>query len=209
MVVYDYGTPAAECVLIQPVNEYGLSSVDIEMRTIKTLTDKTFCMKAFMVEDWNGDLSPWEAPPAFGRDGFDGGAMKTLGQILERCKKTDRKYIIGGYSLAALFAIWAAHETDRFAGVAAASPSVWFPGFSEYLVKKDIKCPVLYLSLGDKEEKTRNPVMSSVGDCIRKAYKLEVSRKVNCTLEWNEGTHFQNTDIRTAKAFAWVLNNLV
>ena len=38
------------------------------------------------------------------------------------------KIILGGYSLAGLFALWASTQTDLFYGVAAASPSVWFPG---------------------------------------------------------------------------------
>ena len=28
---------------------------------------------------------------------------------------------------------------------------------------------------------------------------------INCTLEWNQGNHFREPDIRTAKAFAWVM----
>ena len=29
----------------------------------------------------------------------------------------------------------------------------------------------------------------------------------NCILEWNEGNHFKDPDIRTAKGFAWLLNH--
>ena len=65
----------------------------------------------------------------------------------------------------------------------------------------------VYLSLGDREEKVRNPVMATVGDRIRETYQMLKERGVNCILEWNNGNHFKDADIRTAKAFAWVMNS--
>ena len=118
---------------------------------------------------------------------------------------TERTYYIGGYSLAGLFALWAVHQTDLFAGAAAASPSVWFPGFLDYMKEHEIRTKSVYLSLGDREEKTRNPVMSQVGSCIRSAHTLLEERGLRCTLEWNKGNHFKDPDRRTAKAFAWVM----
>ena len=56
-----------------------------------------------------------------------------------------------------LFSLWAAYQTDTFAGVAAASPSIWFPDFLQYMKEHDIRTESVYLSLGDREEKTRNP----------------------------------------------------
>ena len=41
----------------------------------------------------------------------------------------------------------------------------------------------VYLSLGDKEEKTRNPVMATVGDCIREAHAWLSS--VGSAVRWN------------------------
>ena len=64
----------------------------------------------------------------------------------------------------------------------------------------------IYLSLGDKEEKTRNKVMATVGDCIRKGFWFLKEDGVHCTLEWNQGNHFHEPEIRMAKAFAWVIN---
>jgi len=31
---------------------------------------------------------------------------------------------------------------------------------------------------------------------------------VRTVLEWNEGNHFKDADIRTAKAFAWAIDHL-
>ena len=92
-------------------------------------------------------------------------------------------------------------------GVAAASPSVWFPGFADYMEEHAIKCRRVYLSLGDREEKVRNPVMAAVGENIRGAYDCLAGQGVECVLEWNKGNHFKEPDIRTAKAFAWLIGN--
>ena len=157
------------------------------------------------MEDWNRDLSPWEAPAVFGREGFGSGASETLEEVLRLCGDRSKTYYIGGYSLAGLFALWAAYRTDVFRGAAAASPSVWFPGFTEYMKRNEIKTGAVYLSLGDREEKAREPVMAAVGDRMREAYVLLKNSGLNCILEWNEGNHFKDPDLRTAKAFAWVL----
>ena len=107
-----------------------------------------------------------------------------------------------------MFALWAAHQIALFSACAAASPSVWFPGRTEYAGKNRIKVQNVYLSLGDKEEKAKNRILASVGDCIRKQDELLESNGVNHVLEWNEGNHFKNPEIRTAKAFAWCVNQL-
>ena len=48
--------------------------------------------------------------------------------------------------------------------------------------------------------------MATVGDRIRSAYELLKEREVECTLEWNEGNHFRDPDLRTAKGFSWILD---
>ena len=49
--------------------------------------------------------------------------------------------------------------------------------------------------------------MATVGERIREAHNLLRENGVNCILEWNNGNHFKDADLRTAKAFAWVLNS--
>ena len=119
----------------------------------------------------------------------------------------DKKLYIGGYSLSALFALWASYNIDIFDGVVAASPSVWFPNFIKYAREKDIKANKVYLSLGDKEEKTKNKIMATVGDNIREYYDmLREDSTNNVIIEWNEGNHFIDSDLRTAKGFAWIMS---
>lgn len=205
MITYEYGNPEADTVLIQPTGEHELASLENEVREIEKRTSKEFRFIATKVENWNDDLSPWKAPAVFKTEDFGGGASKTLENIIALCVDKNRKYYIGGYSLAGLFALWAACQTDIFSGVAAASPSVWFPGFIDYMKTYKMKSQNVYLSLGDREEKTRNPVMAQIGNCIKEEYRCLLENGINCILEWNKGNHFKEADIRTAKAFAWVM----
>lgn len=234
-----YGDPGALTVLVQMVDEHDLEGMESEVAEIQRLTDTPFCLLAVKVQQWNRDLSPWKAPAVFGTEAFGGEAGKTLAEVLQYCKEPGKTYIIGGYSLAGLFALWAAYQTDVFAAVAAASPSVWFPGFIDYMKQHPSKAGreldlgagkaveatdglgaglgarpaygpavnAVYLSQGDKEEKTRNPVMATVGSCIKEAYEWLKESGMDTILEWNQGNHFKDADLRTAKAFAWAMKH--
>ena len=207
MQLYEFGPEAVENVLIQPVGDHDLPLIENEIAEIRRRTEIPFRLTAVKVESWNRDLSPWSAPAVFGNEGFGDGAAALLREILPLCADEGKRYFIGGYSMAGLFALWSAFQTEVFSGAAAASPSMWFPGLMEYLRGNACGCGAVYLSLGNREEKTANPVMRTVGDRIREGYELLRSQGVRCTLEWNSGGHFKEPDLRTAKAFAWVLEN--
>ncbi len=205
MEIYEYGNPNANIVLIQPVDDHDMSYIENETEAIKTLSDTDFNLIAVKVNNWNNDLSPWKAPAVFGNEDFGGNASEMLAEIIKLTEDKNKTYYIGGYSLAGLFSLWASYQTDTFSGVVAASPSIWYPGFIEYMKCHEIKAPKVYLSLGDREEKTKNPIMSTVGKCIREACEHLHETGVDTILEWNPGNHFKEPDIRTAKGFAWVI----
>jgi predicted alpha/beta superfamily hydrolase len=170
---------------------------------------------AFEITDWNNELSPWNAPPVFGAEPFGNGASETLNYLenalipeLTSRFGSDLPIILGGYSLAGLFSLWAVYTSERFNAVAAVSPSVWFPGWLDFIDSRFPYAQNIYLSLGKKEEKTRNRTMAAVGDNIRRQYEILNKSGVNCILEWNEGNHFAEPEIRTAKGFAWCINNI-
>ena len=200
-----YGNPDASVHLIRMADSHDFRDIENEAGEIARLAGADFLLTAVGVEDWNRDLSPWKAPAVFGREGFGDGAAATLQAVLEQAAEAGKTCIIGGYSLAGLFALWAAYQTDVFSAVAAASPSVWFPGFTEYMAEHEIRVRSVYLSLGDREEKARNPVLAAVGGRIRQAHEMLKARGINTVLEWNPGNHFTDAGIRTARAFAWAI----
>ena len=208
MKIYECGKSDAETILIQPVDDHDLSVIESEASHIREMTAVDFRLLAVKVSSWNQDLSPWKAPAVFGNEDFGDGAAAMLEKIKELTVDSERTYIIGGYSLAGLFALWSAYQIDRFSAVAAASPSIWFPDFLDYMITRQIMTGTVYLSLGDREEKTRNPVMASTGRCIREAYEHLKNVGITCTLEWNQGNHFKEPDFRTAKAFVWAMEHL-
>ena len=160
------------------------------------------------MENWNRDLSPWPAPAVFGDEDFGDGAEALLEKILPLCAEQDKDYIIGGYSLAGLFALWAGSQSERFSAVAGVSPSVWFPGYGDYEQAHPIRAEHVYLSLGDREEQTKNRAMAAVGNEIRALYARLQTRKTDCALEWNAGNHFREPERRVAKGVKWMLDSL-
>ena len=203
------GNPDSNTVLIQMVDDHDLEVIESEYQHIRSLAPgKDFCLLTLKVNDWNNDLSPWTAPPVFGNVPFGDSAQKTLSYLLNELPEEKELYI-GGYSLSGLFALWAAYNCPIFKGVVAASPSVWFPGFVDYAKANTPQTGAIYLSLGDKEEKTRNPVMATVGTSIRQLHDIFREKEIPCILEWNEGNHFRDPDLRMAKGFARLLNQAV
>lgn len=179
--------------------------------------EKDFALYAFQVEDWNRDFSPWKAPAAFGNEDFQGKADKTLQWLTNNLIPTikeryglDREIYLIGYSLSGLFSLWAAYETDIFSGIASCSGSLWFEKWDEYLKihKMQHTCNV-YLSLGGKEEKTKNQIMAKVGERTRLQEQIlkEDQNVQKVTLEYNSGGHFADSGKRLSKAVYWLLNN--
>lgn len=67
---------------------------------------------------------------------------------------------------------------------------------------------LIYLSLGNKEEKTKNKVMERVGEAIRTHDSVLNEQKILHTLEWNEGGHFIDSELRLARGFLWCIESL-
>lgn len=211
-----YGAAGAQFLLVQLVDDHDMQGMEAELAALSAACRSPFLLAAVPVEVWNDALSPWPAPPVWGRQGFGGGSAGTLDfllrQLLPALKQqfalpADVHIILGGYSLAGLFALWAATQSSAFCGIAAASPSVWFPGWNGYEAAHPVQTSCVYLSLGDREEHTKNAAMAPVGANIRALYQRLQTRGTRCTLEWNAGGHFKEPNLRTAKAFAWTMEN--
>ena len=212
---YVQGSSHAACLVLQMTGDHELQELS-DIASVVT-KERRSLYAAIPVKNWNTELSPWEAPPVWGKEGFGGLGNQTLcfllEQVIPKLKRDyelpdDVKIILGGYSLAGLFSLWASTQTDTFCGIAAASPSVWFPKWMEWEAVHPMQARKVYLSLGNREEQTKNQTMKSVGDHIRLLYSRLVERQVDCVLEWNPGGHFKETGHRTAQAFLWTLGDL-
>ena len=163
--------------------------------------------------DWNRDMTPWPCqPPYKSGEPFGGGADEYLEALVSEiipCAKAHicgepSKTCIAGYSLAGLFALYAAYRCDAFDRAASMSGSLWFPGFMEFAKEHDMKkAPEkIYLSLGDKEAKTRNLLMQKVQENTEALAEYYVRLGIDVDFEMNPGNHFRDVDLRCAKGIA-------
>ncbi|MBQ2656977.1 MAG: hypothetical protein IJF87_00210 [Erysipelotrichaceae bacterium] len=185
----------------------------------KEMGSKDFILAAVSGFDWNRDLSPWPFDPVFkGGDPFTGKADDYLSylkdtllpEIEEEITKHNKKIfyrVLAGYSLAGLFALYSAFKCDLFTKIVSASGSLWYPGFLEYVENHALSNSIshIYLSLGDLESHTRNPVMQKVEDNTKRIQKI-LSDKTDVFFEFNQGNHFKDPKLRTAKGIVRILN---
>ncbi len=133
MKVFEFGNEQSDLILIQMVDSHSIKMMDSEVELIRNLSGRDdFRIVACQVEDWNRDLSPWEAPPVFGKDDFGGKAEET-------------------------------------------------------------------------QQELRENVFRRFGPADRKIY--ERAEDLEAILEWNEGNHFREPELRMAKGFAWVMKS--
>jgi len=172
--------------------------------------------------DWNRELSPWPAEPVSSNsEAFAGAAPRLLSWLYgslepQVCARYDLKgsvsqRCIAGYSLAGLFALWAAHTSKAFAGAASCSGSLWYPGWLDFAaLHKPAHGMIVYLSLGDKEDKSGPALMRTVAVATRKAYEryqddLGIAKAV---FVQEKGNHFKQPEARLARGVAWLCSSL-
>jgi len=165
---------------------------------------------------WNQELSPWPVETVVSRDdNFSGEAAQWLplltGEVVPQVERLldapPTWRLLAGYSLAGLFAVWTAFQSDLFTRVLSASGSMWFPGWLEYAQQHETAVPLqgVYLSVGDKESTSRNAVLQTVGERTQALADLLASRGVNVKFELNPGNHFKNPPLRVAKGIKWLM----
>ncbi len=187
---------------------------------VRELTDIDFILIAVDVRNWNDDLSPWPSDPVFkATDPFAGKADDYLCLLLEKIMPEVQRtleaegkkaswHALGGYSLAGLFALYCAYRCELFSKIISASGSLWYPGFLEFTKREKISETVdaIYLSLGDREKMTKNPLMAKVEENTGRIAD-DLAGTINVFFEMNEGNHFRDPELRTAKGIAWILNS--
>lgn len=176
-----------------------------------------FTLAAIGNLDWNRDMAPWDSPAAFrGGEPFTGGADDYLRLLVEEILPRTEKNLMGapawrgivGYSLAGLFALYAIYQADIFSRVGSISGSLWFPGWREYVLTHQPKRPpdCVYFSLGDRESKTRNPVLINIGRNTEDICKHYRAMGTDTVFQLNPGNHFDHPVERTAAGITWLLS---
>lgn len=213
-----FATERPEVLLIQPSarHETKNDGINREVKALAANATKGFAIVFFDTMEWAKALMPWQ-DEAVSRDEEVGMyAQDTLFYIEESLvpwlheRFGKLPCIIGGYSLGGLFALWAARQSTAFGAVAAASPSLWIKGWADFADSHSLNAQLAYVSLGDREEHCRNQRMARIGDCVRHEH-ITLTTQLGTsatTLEWNSGGHFGDEAERTAKAFAWCIENI-
>ena len=176
-----------------------------------------FSLVAISSLDWNLDMAPWDSPAAFKKgEPFTGGADDYLRLLVEEIIPRAEKEFpgpptwrgIAGYSLAGLFALYAIYQTDVFSRVGCMSGSLWFPGFKEYIFSHEPKRrpDCIYFSLGDKEAKTRNPILKTVQENTEEIQTFYQNKGIDTVFQLNPGNHFVQGIERTVAGIQWLLS---
>ena len=176
-----------------------------------------FSLVAISDLEWNHDMAPWDSSPAFkNAEPCTGGADDYLRLLTEEIIPTAEKELAGvpfwrgiaGYSLAGLFALYAIYQTDLFSQVGSMSGSLWFPGMKEYIFSHEPKHQpdCVYFSLGDKESKTRNPVLRNVRQNTEETQAFYQDNGIDTVFQLNPGNHYDHAAERTAAGIAWMLS---
>ena len=212
--IFKTGIAGSPLIILNAVEDDG----ELIWREAYSISGCPFSLAVISGLDWNKELSPWPSPAAFrGSADFSGGAdtylhlltSSIIPRIIAAIGIEPGYMAIAGYSLAGLFALYAMYRTTLFSRFASISGSLWYPGFREYVEGHVPPCrpDAVYLSLGDREARTRNIVMQSVE---RNTVELAGHYRdigVDTFFELNEGNHFRDPIGRTARGMAWLLGD--
>lgn len=211
--VFSATTQGAPIIYLNTYSDEGQQVFDIA----QAAGCPSFTLVAISDLDWNHDMAPWDSPAAFKKgEPFTGGAGDYLRLLVEEIIPRAEKELAGppawrgiaGYSLAGLFALYAIYQTDVFSRVGCISGSLWFPGFKEYIFSHEPKRrpDCIYFSLGEKEAKTRNPVLKTVQENTEEIQTFYQNKGVDTVFQLNPGNHFVQRIERTAAGIQWLLN---
>lgn len=197
-------------------NDYGKSGEAV-LKRCREIGCPPFHLVSVFNVGWDQNMSPWPSEPVVAKDDhFTGNAPDYLKWLChkvipyaEDTLKSDRpSSYIAGYSMAGLFALWSLYETDFFKGAVCASGSLWYPGFRDFALSRELKRKPagIYLSLGDRESSGRNPVLQKTESVFRDLNQNYINSGIPSLFELNPGNHYRDMDLRMAKGYRWLLS---
>ena len=170
--------------------------------------------------NWNNDMSPWYMNKLYqSEDDYLGKADEYLNLLTSNIIPNITniinnelhieitEYIIAGYSLAGLFALYSIYKTNIFNKVISCSGSLWYPNFTNYVNENNYlnKPKKIYFSLGNKESNTKNELLKTVKDKTIDLVDHYKNKGIDTIYEENIGNHFQDVTKRIARGINWIL----
>ena len=164
-------------------------------------------------------MTPWECPTLYKGDSYCKGYAdeylkliedeiipKVEGFITNELQKEIEYWVLAGYSLGGLFALYSGYKTDIFKRIVSASGSMWYPNFEKYVKENEISKNIdkIYFSLGNKEKNSKIEILQTVEDKTREIQEF-LSKNIETLYEENEGNHFKDGVLRMAKGIKWIL----
>lgn len=197
------------------LNTYGHEGESVA-EGLRTSGCPDFSLVAVSNLKWDHDMAPWDIPPISKNDTpCTGGADDFLGLMLDEIMPRAEESIpgepswrgISGYSLAGLLAVYAPYKTDVFSRVASMSGSLWFPGLPEFMRSHDMvrRPDHVFLSLGDRESRTRNAFLRCVEDNTNDIVDYLRGLGIDTEFRMNLGNHFNDGIGRTVAGISWIL----
>lgn len=212
VTLYPAGKAHAPVVYLNTVRGEGAAV----WNACQSLHSPPFSLAAVSGLDWDHDMSPWAIPPISASDRpCTGEADAYLALLTEEIVPAVKAELgeeptfsaLAGYSLAGLFALYAAYRTDVFLRFASASGSFWFPGFTEFVREQPMKArpEKLYFSLGNRESHTKNPFLAPVEKRTEWLYDWYRKQGVDTVYVQESGSHFHEPNLRMARGIRWIL----
>lgn len=175
------------------------------------------CIMIFITGlNWDTDMAPWYCPPCGPTDtpcygGADAYLKILTEQIVPEAEKRigihPERRILGGYSLAGLFADYALYHTDLFDETVICSGSFWFPGYISYVQNHSmcVQMKKMYFSLGREECHTPFELFNSVQTNTEALVELYRQKNLDITFVMEPGNHYTDPSGRMARGLAWML----
>ena len=180
-------------------------------QTCATLKCAPFILVNISNINWNQEMTPWKDLEYEGKANcyIEELTKKIIPQIERALDGKPAYYIIAGYSLGGLFALYSLYKTDCFKKAVSISGSLWYPHLIDFIQNNQmIRVPQkIYLSLGNQEKNTKNEILKQVQEKTETIYQFYKSQKMNIIYELNEGGHFKDGNIRVAKGIKKTLED--
>lgn len=166
--------------------------------------------------EWQKDMCPWDSPALLNKEkDFIGGAdeylflleKEIIPKAVEILGEEPTYYVLAGYSLAGLFALYTGYRSSLFSRIASVSGSLWYPDFVSFAKEREMlsKTEKLYLSLGTEEAKTNHAVLSTIESKTRELVEYYQSSGYCVYFEQNPGNHFCEVEQRIEKGIRWIM----